>query len=58
MSIITPEEVDELGKKCLLYKYAGICYGINIQGKNMDIKEISIPYHKQCYFESLISLFG
>ena len=54
MSIITPEEVDELGKKCLLYKYAGIYYGINKQGKDMEIKEINIPYHKYNYFEPLI----
>ena len=54
MSIITPEEFDELDKKYLRYKYAGIYYGINKQGKDMEIKEISIPYQNQCYFEPLI----
>ena len=52
MNIITPEELDDINNKRLLYKYNGIFISNN-QENEMEIKDMEIPNYEQNYFDLL-----
>ena len=54
LSIITPEEIDDLDKKRLLTKYNGLLFGINKQAQDMGIKDVNFIEIKNNFFGELI----